>query len=136
MRMIQLIGWDLTPGPLKDPPPSSVSLQHMEDYPPEIVADAILNFPGIRLLHPAEPSWWEWVARWERESRWIEVGFTLFETDPPYWGGSGLRGRCELPDILGLWFTIRNTVPGCWMHNIDCEIHSPESFAKLMENSP
>lgn len=138
MRLIHLNDWDLSPGPLTNPPKYSFDLNHSVDYPPEVVADATLNFPGMRLVHEAEPTWWEWVARWERDQRWIEVGFSLSEPpepDEPCWQGSGLRGACELPDILGLWFTIRSTVPACWMHNSNCEIHSPESFAELMEKS-
>jgi hypothetical protein len=135
MGLIDLEDWLLIPGPLADPPPSSVAMDDITEYPPEAVADAILAFPGVGLAHPADPTWWDWVARWEHGGRWIEVGFTLFDIDPPAWGGSGLRGQCELADILDLWAFVRGRVPACWMHNTLCEIHSPESFARVVRAS-
>lgn len=134
--MVNLQDWSLSAGPLAHPPASSLVLEDIVLYPPEIVADAILSYPGMRLKHPADPTWWDWVARWDERGRWIEVGFTLFDTDPPAWGGSGLDGCCELTDILELWSTVRNRVPACWMHNTLCEIHTPESFAKVVHAEP
>src|SRR5947209_11265269 len=117
MALINLKDWSLVPGPLADPPPSSVHLQDIAAYPPRLVAEAFLAFPGMRVRHPAEPTWWNWIARWEQCERWIEVGFTLFEVEPPAWGGSDLRGHCTVSDILGLWRAVRSRVPACWMHN-------------------
>lgn len=134
--MVDLKDWSLSAGPLTNPPASSLVLEDIVLYPPEIVADSILSFPGIRLKHPADPTWWDWVARWDECGRWIEVGFTLFDTDPPAWGGSVLEGCCELTDILELWSTVRSRVPACWMHNTLCEIHTPESFAKVVQAEP
>ena len=131
MSMIDLMDWSLIPGPLADPPLSSVALADITLYSPELVADAILAFPSMRLWHPAEPTWWAWTARWELDARWIEVEFTLFDIEPPAWGGSGLSGDCELEDVLGLWAAVRSRAPACWMHNTLCEIHSPESFARV-----
>lgn len=132
MGLIDLGNWSLIPGPLAEPPESSVDLDDITEYPPDVVAEAILAFPGMRLQHPAEPTWWEWAARWDHNERWISVvGLTLFDIEPPAWGGSGLDGRCELADILGFWATVRSRVPACWMHNSLCEIHSPESFARV-----
>jgi hypothetical protein len=136
MSLISLTDWSLTPGPLSDPPPSSVALRDIEQYPPEVVAEAILAFDGMRLKRPAEPTWWDWLARWDQGERWIEVGFTLFDIEPPAWGGSGLEGQCELADMLGLLAVVRQRVPACWMHNTLCEIHSPESFARVARAEP
>lgn len=133
MGRISLANWALIPGPLSDPPASSVGLDDIEQYRPEVVAEAILAFPGMRLQHPAEPTWWDLLARWDESDRWIEVGFTLFDIEPPAWGGSVLDGRCELADILGFWAMVRGRVPACWMHNTHCEMHTPESFERVAQ---
>jgi len=136
MGLIDLRDWSLIPGPLASPPATSLALDSIVEYPPEAVAAAVLAFPGMHLTHPADPTWWDWVARWEQDGRWIDVEFTLFDVEPPAWGGSGLRGQCELADVLALWAAVRGRVPACWMHNTLCEIHSPESFARVVQAEP
>jgi hypothetical protein len=128
MSLLDLKDWSLVPGPHVHAPSSSVDLHEVTLYAPELVAEAILAFPGMKLLRRADPTWWEWSARWEQSGRWIEVGITLFDTEPPAWGGSGLAGICELADVLDLWMAVRSRAPASWMHNTNCEIHSPESF--------
>ena len=51
--------------------------------------------------------------------------------------GSGwvLEGLCEVEDVLALWSVVRQAVPGAWMHNTLCEIHSPESFATAVNHT-
>jgi hypothetical protein len=44
---------------------SSVNLQEMVEHPPDAIAQTFLTFPAMQLLHPAEPSWWNWKAQWE-----------------------------------------------------------------------
>src|SRR5215208_6439805 len=123
MGLIDLSHWSLIPGPLANPPADSLALTDIVEYDPAVVAETILEFPGMRLQHPAEPTWWEWVARWEEGERWVELDLTLFDIEPPAWGGSGLHGHCEVTDILGIWMAVRRRVPACWMHNDNCEIH-------------
>lgn len=130
--MINLKNWSLIPGPLNDPPKSSLALDDIVHYPPHEVADALISFPGARIKHTPEPSWWDLVVRWSEGDRWIEIGFTVFAGDPPSWGGSGLEGECDLPDILHIWSAIRKSIPACWMHDMNCDIHSPESFANAV----
>jgi len=132
MTSVSLQSWSLIPGPASDPPASSLDLGDVIHYPPETVARTLLAFPGMRLVHLPEPTWWDWGARWEEGSRWIEVTLTLFESEPPSWGGSDLRGECDLQDILRLWAHLRTSVPSSWMHNADCEIHTPESFGRAV----
>lgn len=129
--MIDLSEWSLVPGPVKNPPTSSVVLHDLMFYAPTTIANAILAFPGMAHQASDKVDWWTWKAAWREGGRRISVGMTLFETDPISWGGSPLEGRCELADILGLWQTIRGQCPGVWMHNTDCEIHTPESFERL-----
>jgi len=134
--MIQLADdvWAFIPGPreIPDPPASSVTLQDVATYPPKAIARALLAYPGFGLVHAAEPSWWQWRARWERGRSFLLVGMTLFETDPVAWGGSPVSGACEINDLLSLWHALRGQFPAVWLHNNACEVHTPESFAHLM----
>ena len=136
--MIQLPDnyWAFVPGPLAihDPPESSVDLQEVAMYPPDTVAQAFLGYPGFSLLHDADPSWWQWRAGWERGRSFLVVKMTLFETDPIAWGGSGVSGYCELDELLALWRTLSSQFPAMWLHNGDCEIHTPDSFLRLMNS--
>ena len=101
-----------------------------------VVAEAVLSFPGMRVQESDDHDWWRWRAAWRVGDRTIGVGMTLFETDPVAWGGSPLQGVCEVSDIVGLWETIRGHCPGIWMHNSNCEIHTPESFRRLFPAQP
>ena len=132
MTSVNLQSWSLIPGPASNPPASSLALDDVIHHSPQTVADAILAFPGMVLVHSPDSTWWEWAARWEDGTRWIEVTMTLFDSDPPAWGGSDSRGECDLQDILHLWGHLTSAVPSCWMHNADCDIHTPESFARLI----
>jgi hypothetical protein len=126
--------WAFIPGPsaIHDPPESSVDLQEVATYPPDTVAEAFLGFPGFRLLHDADPSWRQWRAGWERGRSFLVVEMTLFETTPIAWGGSGVSGYCALEELLALWQALREQFSAMWLHNSQCEIHTPESFMRLM----
>src|SRR5262245_21889119 len=131
MKLIVLDDWSLIPGPERDPPTSSLALSEIVEYPLETIAAALLSFPGMKVEHPAKPTWWDWIARWKKEDSFIEFGMTLFETEPVSWGGSSVKGQCTLDDFMQLWNVVRKRCPGVWMHNEECEIHTPESFTKL-----
>jgi len=134
--MIQLAEneWAFIPGPseIPDAPASSLDLQEIATYPPEAIARAFLAYPGFSLTQDADPSWWQWRAGWERGQSFLLVDMMLFETDPIAWGGSGVSGYCELDDLLSLWRALRERFPADWLHNSDCEIHTPDSFVQVI----
>ena len=68
-------GWYLFPGPLAPTaePIHTVSLHDTTAYDYPVVADALLSVFGTRCIHPPEPRWDDWVARWESDGRYIEV---------------------------------------------------------------
>lgn len=132
MPLIDLSRWFLVPGPEFNPPTDSLGQYHIECYSPERIATRILSNRDFELKHDAKPTWWEWIARWEQNERWIEIGMTLFGIEPPAWGGSPLQGRCDLNDIMSLWLNLRDCFPAVWMHNTLCEIHTPESFVEAI----
>jgi hypothetical protein len=131
MRTFALNEWSLIPGPDSNPPDSSLNLRDLIEYPPSTIAEAILALPGTIEENRGDPSWWQWSAKWQCETATVVIGMTLFDTDPVSWGGSPLQGHCSAEQILTLWESLRRTCPGVWMHNDDCEIHTPQSFKDL-----
>lgn len=123
--------WAFIPGPETDPPGNSLELHEIVEYAPERIAEVFLSYPGMRLVHPPEPTWWEWKARWEEQDRFIELEMSLFETEPVTWGGSGIRAHCTVQDVLKLWQAVKERCPAVWLHNSECAIHTPESFERL-----
>jgi hypothetical protein len=135
MSLVTLEGWSFIPGPrtIPTPPISSLSLQEIASYMPWAIAEFFLSYPGFRLLHPAEPSWWQWKAAWESATGFISVNMTLFDNPERSWGGSDLKALCQVDDLLELWRKMRERFPAVWLHNTDCEIHTPESFQRWIE---
>lgn len=122
--------WSLIPGPDQiEEPFYSTSMDEISQYAPESIARAIISFPDTRLLHPAEPSWWDWQARWERGGRRIDINMTLFEGgETSWWGGCILGTSCNISDLVDLWSSVRASHPAVWLHAPDCRIYSPDSF--------
>lgn len=131
IRAFKLDEWSFIPGPEEEPPDSSLDLQDLVEYSPREIAEAILSYPGMVLQNPGTSSWWDWLARWHLEEEAIDVGISLFETEPESWGGSPLQGRCSANRLFFLWESIREKLPAVWLHNNECEIHTPDTFRQL-----
>lgn len=137
---LDLTEFCIVDGPLDLKEPAfSFAENYDEVYTPEEIARAILAVPGVRLLRPADPGWYDWSARWEEGGRYIVVEQILVcPIDPDFrpavttaWGGSRLRIHCQLTDLLGFWKQIRLALPRVWLHDPrDCRLYSRESFAQ------
>jgi hypothetical protein len=106
----------------------SQKLRDITYYAPAAVAESLLSFPGMRLLHDQTPSWWQWRARWESEAGFIEVGMTLFEDQARSWGGSPITADCPFEVMESLWLHLQSRHPGVWLHSPDCTIHTHDSL--------
>ena len=129
----------IVPGPMTLLEPAvSFDTHDVVQYTPEVVSQAILSFPGARLDNPSSQSWWDWKARCEMSDGFIEVDMSLFETEPPTWGGSDLRFTCGPQSIISFWTHVRSVCPAAWLHDAECRLYSPESFTKyyLSNSSP
>jgi hypothetical protein len=123
--------WALIPGPTDlAQPMSSLDLQDVTLFSPAEIVESFLCFPGIRLLHAAAPSWWQWSARWKAGDDFIEIGMTLFEDEAQSWGGSPITANCSLDAIESLWSHLQARHRGIWLHDPDCVIHTPDSFRR------
>jgi len=101
------------------------------EYPPEHFAEAVLAVPNSRCLSLPNASWWEWKAQHDAPDGYIKMDMTLFETDPPSWGGSLLDVRCSAASLLAFWLVVRQSCPATWLHDTTCKLYSPETFRQL-----
>jgi hypothetical protein len=121
--------WSLIPGPkVLVRPLHSQDVQDLELYAASGIAETLLSYPGMRLLSPAEPSWWKWRARWESGHDFIELGMTLFDDEALTWGGSPLSAECTSETLEALWLHVQSRYPGVWLHDPQCTVHTRESF--------
>jgi len=136
-------------GPL-ELPDDAVSFDDNWDtviYTPDEIADAILSVPQTQLIHPADPDWASWSAKWNHHGHTIDFDIIETDTDPDYgmrpglskcWGGSGFVTNCTLEEIIDVWATIQRRCPAVWLHDTSCRMYNPGSFrdavdAKLLE---
>jgi hypothetical protein len=77
-------------------------------------------------------------ARAHEADQFIEFDIAACEIDPDNearpgltvaWGGSKFEMQCLLTDVLFVRRHIRRGCPAVWLHNTDCRMYSPESFA-------
>jgi hypothetical protein len=125
--------WAFVPGPgsMTDPLDSQ-DAHDVELHTPEQIAQSLLRFPGMQLLHAATPSWWKWRARWAEGSSYIEVGMTLFDDEGQSWGGSPVQANCSYEDLHSLWSYLQSRHRGVWFHDSGCTMHTHESFTKFV----
>jgi hypothetical protein len=122
------LSWAFIPGPKQmDAPMNSTSLQDITEHPAADIAATLLAYPGTELVHRAEPSWWNWKARWHDGDRVINLNSSLFE-DETTWGGLDIEADCLVGDILSLWSFLLSKHPGIWLHAPDCTMHTQRSF--------
>jgi hypothetical protein len=128
--------WLLVPAlaELKEPA-YSFELNDLPLYPPEVIADAILSAPGVRLAQPAQPSWKDWKARWEEKGRYIEIAINALEAESENgkilaWESSSIRLHCRPSELLAVWEVIRSKCPGVWLDDEHSRLWSPRSFAE------
>ena len=114
-------------------PTNSQWAPEIAEHSPESLALAILAFPNVRVLHPAEPTWWEWKAEWRSDGRSITMNMTLFE-EPEFWGGSEIVVDCLAGDFLELWSFLQARLSGIWLHDPDCVMHTQGSFLEELDN--
>ena len=127
-RFVTTSVWAFIPGPTDQSQPTDSQLvQDIVELPAGEVAASFLAFPGMCLVHPAQPDWWAWQARWESAADHLTVSFTLFEhLEPPHevWGGSPITADCPSDVLLALLQHLNQRHAGIWLHDPDCGMHA------------
>lgn len=139
-RLLVLTELSLVDGPIELP---DLAYSFADNWKPELytadeIAAAISSVPNVHVVHGADPDWEAWDARWELDGNFIH--FDIIEcpihadnsTRPgltSYWGGSKFETSCTMQQLLDVWRRIQSTCPGVWLHDTDCRMYSPESFA-------
>lgn len=122
----------IVPGPLTLIEPAVSFGDHdIVSYSPTHFADAVLAVPNTRLLSSSDASWWDWKAQHDSRNGYLKIDMSLFETDPPSWGGSLLDIHCSAESLLNFWLTVRQSCPAAWLHDSECNLYSPERFRNL-----
>jgi hypothetical protein len=125
--------WALVPGPLDTSKPmSSLDLRNQVEYAPEEIAKTLLEYPGTTLLHGADPTWWDWKARWENDSGIVELTVTLMGRSDKLWGGSEIQADCSPQELIAIWRHLSAAYPGVWLHDPDCCMHTEQSFLETL----
>ncbi len=112
-----------------DEPTNSQFGDEISQHLAKSIAVSILAFPGTELAHPADPSWYQWQARWHESNRFIGLDISLFD-DEENWGGSGIEADCLAGDIVEFWSFLQARHGGVWLHAPDCKMHTQQSFLK------
>src|SRR5262245_17070224 len=117
-------GWYLYPGPLVSggEPIHTVALDDITEYDYPLVGDAVLAVAGTRCVHPPEPRWDDWRARWESGGSSIEVDMfpdsehMVSPRSGRYiWSGGWLYCDCTVGDLAGFLRAVRERCPGVWL---------------------
>lgn len=133
VEAIDFCGWAFIPGPRRFREPLySTRMDELAEYSPDAVAQALISITKMRLVRPADPTWWDWKACWEDDGGILELGMTLCEPDDARvcWGGSGIDGRCPAVGLLRLWEAIRAKLDAVWLRSPDCRVYTPRSFRR------
>lgn len=117
-------------------PMSSVALDDAVDYTPETITKAFLSVQGCRIAHPAEPSWWDWRAKWVGDGGSLALDMSLFDVEPPLWGGSVIQLSCTPHALFSFWQGVRRHCPAVYLHDTFCTIYPPHYFAQLYLSRP
>ena len=126
--------WSIVPGPRRIRPPfDSTDLRDIVDIAPQEAAAAALSLRNVTLERSGEPDWWNWCSFWKSSESRITIRMTLFETEPPKWGGFSLTGYGTPGAILRLYRDLHELLPTAWLHNASCELHTAESFVSGYE---
>jgi len=124
----------LVPGPLHiEPPYTSQEVHDIALYPATDVLATFGSLAGTHLVckggTDASDEWCKWAWRWTAQDRYIDIDFTVFETDPVItWGGSNLTTHCTFADLVHLWLQVKTRHPAVWLHTDDTTLWSPHSF--------
>ncbi len=125
--------WSLVPGPKVLPKPTFPSDRVDQDpleYGPNQIAQLLASLPGISAPPGTHKDWWHWKATYENHEDIFEINMTLFETEPPLWGGSELVGISYPSTAKSLLELVSGKLPGIYLHSSEALIYTLEGFTE------
>ncbi len=135
MKRFAELEWSIVPGPKMLPAavfPSDQVRREVAKYAPAQVAHVLAGLSGMVLETDGDGDWWSWRARYEGQRDLFEVNMTLYETDPPLWGGSELVGIIDAQEALDFWKKVAGQLPGTYLHGSDAQLYSMDGFRRLL----
>ena len=88
------------------------------------------SLPGLTVDSSGDGDWWEWKATYESDDELFELNMTLFDTEPPLWGGCELLGVTDAKEAQGFWLRILAFLPGTYLHSSEAMLYSVEGFTE------
>ena len=125
------MNWSLVPGPRQLPKPifpSDRVTERLVAYEPRRVAEALSSLEGVIVTSTNNKDGWAWRGTFESEDDIFDIGFSLFETSPPMWGGSELIGISKASAALDLLSKLRLDLPAVYLHSSEALFYTPEGF--------
>jgi|GEM_PF-2262284 len=131
--------WSIVPGPRELPAaffPSDQVHHEVVTYAPDDVARVLVGLSGLSVDSDGGGDWWAWRATYEGQRDLFEVNMTLYETQPPMWGGSDLVGIVDAREALDFWKKVATQLPGTYLHGSDACLYSMEGFRTTFIGDP
>lgn len=131
MKRLADLEWSIVPGPTTLPAAVFLTDQlrgELVTYPPHEVAQVLTGLPGLSVEDDGDGDWWEWRATYEGQRDLFEVNMTLYDTEPPLWGGSELAGITDAREALDFWEMVAAQLPGTYLHGSDARLYSMAAF--------
>ncbi len=133
MSKFRNIDWLLVPGP-PILPAMCYPGDRVEDepvcYPPNVVAGILAGLAGVTVTCAGDGDWWKWRAVYEGRLDIFELNMTLFDTEPPLWGGCELIGVTNAQETLHLWRNVAAALPGTYLHSSEAVLYTLEGFMR------
>ena len=125
--------WAIVPGPAVLPEPifpSDARCGQIVEYSPEQVADAFAGIAAVTVEPCPDSDWWSWQATYRGTRDLIELEMTLYDTEPPLWGGTVLSGGTDACDLLALWRKVLRRLPSTYLHSTEARLYSVAAFSE------
>lgn len=101
-------------------------------YSANEVVNVISQLPSITIVDRGDQfdnqDWFRWSWHWQYQGGTVEIGFTVFDGLPVYWGGSVLRPNCTYLDIARLTCNVRDHLPRVWIQDANNIVYSPKTY--------
>lgn len=125
--------WAIVPGPTVLPAPvypSDGRYGNIVEVCPERAANVFAAIAAVTVAQREDRDWWSWRATYRGPRGLIELEMTLYETEPPLWGGCVLSGVTDARELLALWREVLIRLPSTYLHSSEARLYSVAGFCE------